>query len=288
MRNLNVPTVHKIQESTDGTCKFLLKLEDGALVEAVLLHFHKKRTLCLSSQVGCAMKCTFCFTGTQGLKRHLQAHEIVGQHTAVWNWVKERHGPRSHAPAVVFMGQGEPLHNFEAVKEAIALLMSPKGAHLGHRQITLSTAGYGPGMQRLNELPPVNLAFSLHSPFETERAQLMPISAHWPLQECMRALDARPLLKRQSVMYEYSLLKGVNDTKAHADGLAKLLSGRAAMVNLIPFNPFPGSPYQRPSQEEVAEFKALLVERGIRAMARLTKGDDVMAACGQLNTKAIS
>jgi 23S rRNA (adenine2503-C2)-methyltransferase len=185
------------------------------------------------------------------------------------------------------MGQGEPLHNFEALKTAITWLIDPHGGKLGPRQITVSTAGYVPGILRFKELGGVNFALSLHSPFDEERSQLIPLNNKWPLKELFTAIDTVPLRNRQFINCEYLMMKDVNMTADHARGLSKLVGDRSVIVNLIPFNPFPGAPWQRPSMDEIENFKAELVKLRLRVFLRTTKGDEIMAACGQLNTSEV-
>lgn len=272
--------------SPDGTAKFLFSLKDQLTVESVLVPFNRRDAVCLSSQVGCAMACRFCHTGLMGLKRHLSAEEIINQYLKVKEW---RHSLDQNrlSPNIVFMGQGEPLHNFEAIKTAIHWLTDPRGGKLGPRQITVSTAGYVPGILRFNELGGVNFALSLHSPFDDERAQLIPLNHRWPLKELFAAIDTIPLRNRQFINCEYLMMKDVNMTADHALGLSKLVGDRAVIINLIPFNPFPGAPWQRPSMEEIENFKSELVKLRLRVFLRTTKGDEIMAACGQLNTSQV-
>ncbi|CAN0121214.1 unnamed protein product, partial [Chrysoparadoxa australica] len=263
------------------TIKYLFEFEDGLRAESVALPFHKKYTLCLSSQVGCAMGCTFCFTGTQGLKRNLKAHEIVGQYLAVWRDLKKKKDHQK-TPNIVFMGQGEPLHNFDELKKAMEILTTAPGLALGPRQMTLSTVGYLPGLTRLEELPPINLAISLHSPYDEERAKLIPVNKAYSIDKLFEVLGDMSWGRRKLINFEYLLLGGLNDDKEHAKDLAKLISRFPSLVNLIPFNPYPGSPYKRPTEEQVEQFKAWLVEEKVRTMVRVTKGDEILAACGQL------
>jgi 23S rRNA (adenine2503-C2)-methyltransferase len=278
----NLPRIAKTSVSDDGTYKFLIEFSDGLQVESVLIPFHKRYTICLSSQVGCAMKCSFCFTGTQGLTRHLKAHEIVGQYMVVKNFLMKEISKDSLIPNIVFMGQGEPLHNFEELKKSLAVLLDAEGLALGPRQITVSTAGFIPGLARFNELPKVNLALSLHSAFDKVRSELIPINTQYPLEDLFKILDSIDLAKRQFITFEYLLIDNLNDRVEDAEALYKLLSSRKAIVNLIPFNPFPNSQYQRPSKLKVDQFKQFLVERSLRVMIRTAKGDDILAACGQL------
>ncbi len=273
----------QIRDSADGTVKFLVPVGQGLAVETVLVPFANRDALCLSSQVGCAMGCRFCHTGAQGLKRHLTPQEITGQYQQVWAWM-QIHRPDRPRPNVVFMGQGEPFHNFEALKVAVTWFLDPRQGGLGPRQITVSTAGYLPGIQRFPELGGVNFALSLHSPFDHERSRLIPLNERWPLAEIFEAIDRIPLRTRQFINCEYLVIRDLNHTEEHAKALARLLEGRQAIVNLIPFNPYPGSEFQRPLPGHIDAFKAMLVEHRLRVFTRTTKGDDILAACGQLNT----
>ncbi len=281
---LNLPTIHTVSKSPDGTVKFLMMFADGKSVETVLIPFHKRFTVCLSSQVGCAMKCSFCYTGTMGLSRHLKSSEIIGQYIVAANYLDTELGLKTMSPNIVFMGQGEPLHNSTEVLKAIQIMMEPLGLGMGPRQMTLSTAGYLPGIKKLNDFPKINIALSLHSPFNDIRKELIPINQHFPLEDIFEALDGLDLMKRQFIVYEYLLIDGLNDRVEDADELLKLLGERKSAINIIPFNPFPGSKYKRPSNEKVEFFKEMLVERKLRTMIRTTKGSDILAACGQLKS----
>ncbi|MEA9355800.1 23S rRNA (adenine(2503)-C(2))-methyltransferase RlmN [Bacteriovorax sp. PP10] len=281
---LDLPKIHTVSKSPDGTVKFLMEFSDGKSVETVLIPFHKRFTVCLSSQVGCAMKCSFCYTGTMGLSRHLKSSEIIGQYIVAANYLDTELGLKTMSPNIVFMGQGEPLHNSTEVLKAINVFMEPLGLGMGPRQMTLSTAGYLPGIKKLNDFPKINIALSLHSPFNDIRKELIPINQHFPLEDIFEALDGLDLMKRQFIVYEYLLIDGLNDRVEDADELLKLLGERKSAINIIPFNPFPGSKYKRPSDARVEEFKEMLVERKLRTMIRTTKGSDILAACGQLKS----
>ena len=272
--------------SSDGTAKFLFELQDLRFVESVLVPFANRDAVCLSSQVGCAMKCSFCHTGLMGLARSLSAEEIVQQYQAVKDWLTHER-PERPAPNIVFMGQGEPLHNFDAVKEAVLWFTDPRKGKLGPRQITVSTAGYLPGLERFSELGGVNFALSLHSPFDEERSQLIPLNQRWPLDEIFAAIKKLKLRTQQFINCEYLVIKGLNHSAAHARALAERLAGIPAIVNLIPFNSFPGAPWERPSEEEVEGFKRELVAHRLRVFRRTTKGAEILAACGQVNTKEL-
>lgn len=283
--HFDLPTIDLVQESEDRTVKFLFKLEDGKKVETVLIPSHKKYGICLSSQVGCAMKCSFCHTGTQGLSRHLQTHEIVGQLLAAQRWLSEKRPEDNRIATIVFMGQGEPLHNFDAVKSAIEIFLSQHGLSIGEPKITISTAGYLPSLMRWKEeMPDVNIALSLHSTDKHKRDELIPINARYPLEEVLKLVDEIPRDRKRFVIYEYLLAKGFNDSAEDARRLGETLRGKRAFVNLIPFNPFPGGKYERPSRNEVEVFKAVLDEFGVPSLVRFTKGSEILAACGQLNS----
>lgn len=279
--DFSLPRIFERRASSDGTVKYLFELADGLKVESVAIPFHKKYTVCLSSQAGCGMACEFCFTGTQGLKRNLEPSEIVGQYLQVWRDLN-KNGEHSMTPNIVFMGQGEPLHNFEGLKNAIEYLTTTPGVSLGPRQITVSTVGYLPGLMRWEELPPVNLAISLHSPFEKERSELIPMNKAYSIEKIMDVLNGFEWGRRKLINFEYLLLGEVNDSRDHAKALAKCIEAFPCLVNLIPFNPYPGSPFKRPTDTQVESFKAWLVEEKVRTMVRVTKGDDILAACGQL------
>ncbi len=285
--DFSLPEIDLVHESTkDRTVKFLFKLQDNHKVETVLIPFNNKYSICLSSQVGCAMNCSFCFTGEQGLKRNLMTSEIVGQFLQAWRWLAANRPGEERILNIVFMGQGEPLHNFDAVKKACEIFLSQHGTSIGVQKITISTAGYIPGLKRWSEeIPGVNLALSLHSPFTEKRNELIPINKKYPLDEVLSYIDKIPLNKKQFITYEYILIKDFNDSSDDANKLGLLLEGKSAYINLIPFNSFPGSRYERPELDKIEEFKAVLDTFKIPTLIRMAKGDDVLAACGQLNSK---
>lgn len=287
--DFSLPQINKVSEAQDGTVKFLVGLTDGMEVETVLIPFRKRFTVCLSSQVGCGMNCSFCYTGTQGLKRNLTAAEIIGQYILARDFLKNKN-KEAQNPNIVFMGQGEPLHNFQEVEKAIQILTDKNLVDIGRRQITLSTVGHLPGLKKLKEshTPRVNLALSLHSPFHDERTKLIPVNGHFPLPDVIEAMEEIAREKSQFITYEYLLIKGFNMSDAHVAALQSLLAGRKAMMNLIPFNPFPGSEWERPSTFEVEEFKNKLIENNVRVLVRTTKGSDILAACGQLKVEKLA
>lgn len=287
--DFSLPKINKVSEAQDGTVKFLVGFADGTEVETVLIPFRKRFTVCLSSQVGCGMNCSFCYTGTQGFKRNLTAAEIIGQYLVARNFLRDKN-KNAQNPNIVFMGQGEPLHNFQELEQAIRILTDKNLVDIGRRQITLSTVGHLPGLKKLkgSSSPRVNLALSLHSPFHEERTELIPVNEHFPLPEVIEAMEEIAREKSQFITYEYLLIKDFNMSDEHVHGLKSLLAGRKAMMNLIPFNPFPGSMWKRPSSLEVETFKNKLIENNVRVLVRTTKGSDILAACGQLKVEKLA
>jgi len=283
--SFSLPKIDQVQASEDRTVKFLFSFEDGKKVETVLIPFNQKYTVCLSSQVGCAMNCAFCYTGTQGLARSLKAEEIIGQFLAAQTWLTENRPDDDRILNVVFMGQGEPLHNFDSVKSAVEILISQHGLSLADHKITISTSGYLPGLLRWkNEMPSVNIALSLHSPFDEKRSQLIPINKKYPLKDVIPLIEQFPQGKKRFVTYEYLLIHDFNDSEEDALQTAKLLVGTKAFVNLIPFNPFPGAKWQRPTDVKIQKFFSIIESFKIPVTLRTTKGDQILAACGQLKS----
>lgn len=286
--DFHLPEVDTVKESQDKTVKFLFRMKDELKVEAVLIPFNNKYTLCLSSQVGCAMKCSFCFTGTQGLTRSLGPEEIIGQFMGAQRWLTEKRPKDDKILNIVFMGQGEPLHNFDAVKKACDIFLSKNGLCLAPHKITISTAGYLPGLERWKaEMPKVNIAVSLHSVIKEKRDKLIPINQRYPVEDVVRFAESIPEGRTRFVTYEYLLIKNFNDTEEDAHITGKFLQGKNAYISLIPFNPFPGTEYQRPPLSEVESFKKILDAYNIPTLVRKTKGDEILAACGQLNTRQV-
>lgn len=282
---VQIPEVIADHLSTDGTRKWLLQLEDGNSVETVFIPEKGRGTLCISSQVGCSLNCTFCNTAQHGYSRNLSSAEIIAQ-----LWVADRllgrEGPGSHQRVitnVVLMGMGEPLLNFDSVVSAMELMMEDFAYGLSRRRITLSTSGVVPMMDRLREACHVSLAVSLHATNNKLRDQLVPINRKYPLEElmagCRRYVDGSP---RSRVTIEYILLGGVNDSSRDARALVSLLRTVPSKVNLIPYNPYPGGQYKRPLQAAVDEFRSILMQSGITTVTRKTRGEDIEAACGQL------
>ena len=267
-----------VEQSRDGTRKYLFRLDDGESVETVRIPMDEGRsTLCLSTQVGCAMQCDFCLTGTFGLVRNLRPEEIDNQVCGV-----QQDGPVTN---IVLMGMGEPLHNLDNVINALKILYLDEGLGFGTRRVTLSTSGLVPEMRRLWEEIKVNLAVSLNATTDEVRDRLMPINKKYPLQVLMAACREYPLGPHQRITFEYIMISGINDSLADARRLVKLLHGIRSKVNLIPFNEHQGSPFQCPDEETIMAFQRYLLDRQIVAIRRASKGQDISAACGQLKGK---
>ncbi|MBD65645.1 MAG: 23S rRNA (adenine(2503)-C(2))-methyltransferase RlmN [Halobacteriovoraceae bacterium] len=282
---LVIPKVIWQGESKDGTRKFLLKLEDGQTIESVLIPARERLTQCISSQVGCAIGCTFCHTGTQGLKRNLKAGEITGQYLVLTKWLHENVDPSERITNIVYMGQGEPLHNYNNVKAATINFLDDLAFGLGQRRITLSTSGLVPKIKMLGDFPPVNIAISLHAADNSTRTQLMPINKAYDLERLFEAIKTIPLKAHRRITYEYLLIEDLNDQPEDIDALCNLINRKESKINLIPFNEYPGCDYKRPSPDKILWFMQELNKRGYTCTVRQTKGDDILAACGQLKTQ---
>jgi len=280
-----LPTIIWNGLSKDGTRKFLVKMFDGQTVEAVAIPARDRLTLCISSQVGCAIGCTFCHTGTMGLKRHLTADEIVGQYMAITFWLKEHVGPEERLTNIVYMGQGEPLHNYENVRTSTIIFMEDKGLGLSQRKITLSTSGLVPQIEKMWDFPPVNIAISLHAAHNNIRTELMPINKAYDLERLFDAIRKVPLKAYRRITYEYILIADLNDRPEDIEGLVNLLDKQKSKINLIPYNDFPESKFKRPSNSKVIWFQEELLKRGYVCTTRTTKGQDILAACGQLKSE---
>ncbi|HEY8517951.1 MAG TPA: 23S rRNA (adenine(2503)-C(2))-methyltransferase RlmN [Candidatus Binatia bacterium] len=278
--------VVRIARSHDGTRKMALRLADGELIESVLIPDRHRLTLCVSSQVGCAMGCAFCATARLGLRRHLRIDEIVGQVMLARRHLEEDPLGVGHLTNLVFMGMGEPLHNLENVIGAIDILTSPWGLGISPRRITVSTVGLVPQMQALLERTAVNLAVSLSATTEESRRVLMPVTRKYSLRTLLDACRALPLPRRRRITFEYVLLAGENDGDEDARRLVSLLHGIRAKVNLICFNPFPGAPYEGTPEARRLRFQQLLLDHGVHATIRESRGPDIAAACGQLAAQA--
>ncbi len=271
-------TPELVEVSSDGTRKYLFRLHDGRSVETVLIPMEGGRnTLCISTQVGCAMQCSFCLTGEFGLERDMATSEIVNQVCAV----RKDHSVDN----IVLMGMGEPLHNLDNVVDALQILYAATGFDYGPRKVTLSTSGLVPEIAELGRRIKVNLAVSLNATTDEVRDQLMPINRRYPLQALMAACRQFPLASRQRITFEYILIRGVNDSRTDARRLVKLLHGIKAKVNLIPFNEHSGSEFQTPDEQTIRAFQTYLLDRQIVAIRRAGKGLDISAACGQLKGK---
>ncbi|MBV2120160.1 MAG: 23S rRNA (adenine(2503)-C(2))-methyltransferase [gamma proteobacterium symbiont of Stewartia floridana] len=274
---ITIPRLALEQPAQDGTRKWLLELADGQRIETVYIPDNGRSTICVSSQVGCALDCSFCSTARQGFNRNLTVAEIIGQ---VWVAARELGEPPSN---IVMMGMGEPLANLEAVITAMNIMQDDLAYMVSKYRVTVSTSGIVPGLQRLKEVCDISLAVSLHAPDNELRDQLVPINRKYPLEELIPA--CREFVrgdKRRKVTWEYVMLDGVNDSLAHAKALIRLLEGTPSKVNLIPFNPFPGTDYKASPAERVEAFRMRLKRSGIIATTRKTRGDDIDAACGQL------
>jgi 23S rRNA (adenine2503-C2)-methyltransferase len=280
---IRVPEIRSLHHADDDTRKWMLSMNGGQAIETVFIPETARGTLCISSQVGCAMDCAFCATGKQGFNRNLSSADIVGQ---VWLANREL-GYRSDGDRivtnVVFMGMGEPLANYRNVVPAAEVMMDDIGLDLSRRRVTISTSGLVPQMIRIADETNVALAVSLHAPNDELRSELVPINRRHPIAElldaCWHYVEKQ---NARNVTFEYVMLDGVNDKPAHARELVSLLRGHPAKVNLIPFNPFPGTVYRRSTEEAIVRFRDILLKGGVIATIRRTRGDDIDAACGQL------
>ena len=277
------PRILREQKSVDGTVKWLMGFGGTNAIETVFIPEPNRGTLCISSQVGCALNCSFCSTGAQGFSRNLSTGEIIGQ---VWQAAQalghERNGAR-RITNVVLMGMGEPLLNFDAVVPALSLLRDDLGFGMAAKRVTLSTAGLVPGIDRLRDTIDVALAVSLHAPEDALREELVPLNRKYPIHELMAACSRYVSDKhKRSVTFEYTLIDGINDHVEHARKLVTLLRRVPSKLNLIPFNPFPGTRYRCSSLQRIREFQEIVMAGGLIATVRKTRGDDIDAACGQL------
>ncbi len=285
---IKAPEIALQEISDDGTYKWLLRLADGNSIETVFIPEDDRGTLCISSQAGCVLNCTFCATARQGFNRNLEVHEIIGQ-LYVANQVlrkltdNQREKNTRIITNVVMMGMGEPLLNFDNVNQAMDIMQDDLGYGLSKRRVTLSTSGVIPKIDKLKETNPVSLAVSLHAPNDKLRDQLVPLNKKYPIKDlmnaCKRYVAGEP---RRRVTMEYVMLKGINDNEKHARQLIKILSGVPAKVNLIPFNSFDGSGFERSGMDSINNFREILMQAGIVTVTRKTRGDDINAACGQL------
>ncbi|MEP7096164.1 MAG: 23S rRNA (adenine(2503)-C(2))-methyltransferase RlmN [Dokdonella sp.] len=281
--DIQPPNILFEKQAIDGTHKWLLGMDGGNAIEAVFIPETSRGTLCVSSQIGCGLACTFCSTGTQGFNRNLSAAEIIGQ---VWVAAKHLGNVPHHQRKltnVVMMGMGEPLLNFDNVVTAMSVMRDDLGLGLANKRVTLSTAGLVPMIDKLGEVADVSLAVSLHAPNDELRSQLVPLNKKYPIAElldaCARYAARRP---RTTITFEYTMLKDINDKPEYARQLVKLMRRLPAKVNLIPFNPFRGTQYERSDAEVIRAFQTILLDANVLTMVRRTRGDDIDAACGQL------
>lgn len=290
-RILRLPIV-KTQDSRDGTRKYLFELPDGKFIESVLIKQPKRYTLCISSQVGCAIACAFCRTGRMGLTRHLQTAEIVGQVLSVQDDIAARleQDPESTSffQNIVFMGMGEPFHNLDNVIRAVELLNDPLGFDFSARKITVSTSGLVPAIEKFGDSNArANLAISLNATTDAVRDVLIPINKRWPLEVLLNTLREFPLRAGRRITIEYVMLKDVNDTSEDLARLPKLLRGIPSKINLIPYNDNAGLGYHAPTRENVYRWQESLLAKGMNSTVRWSKGIDIDAACGQLATESL-
>lgn len=275
-----------LKVAADGCVKFGFTLEDGHLIESVLIPEPDRNTLCISSQVGCAMGCTFCLTGTMGFVRNLRPSEIVNQICSVRDYLLAAPegsliGPRK-VTNVVFMGMGEPLNNFSNVLKALSIMTEQKGLDMATRRITVSTCGIVPQLKELGEKSPVNIAISLHAPNNQIRDTLMPVNRRYPIEALLETCRTMHVPKRKRIMFEYTLLEGINDSDADARQLAKILRKIPCKINLLAFNSSPGIPYKSPPRARILAFQKILIDSHYTVFIRNSRGDDISAACGQL------
>lgn len=282
-KSFRLPTLQlvKVQDSNDlETYKFLWKMIDGQLVESVLICSGNRRTVCVSSQVGCPARCAFCASGKGGFVRNLATGEIVEQVVGINAWLQKKGERVCH---IVYMGMGEPLKNYEHVVDSIRLISSPEVLNISQRRITVSTVGVVEGIKRLSkEGLKVSLVLSLHAPNQHIRLKIIPYARKYPLEDIMEAMDEYARETKRDITFEYTLISGINDHPDHAFELAHLLKGRQCTVNLIPYNPVAGLKLKKPDKKVVKEFRSVLYGCNIVNTCRYTKGDDIAAACGQL------
>lgn len=277
---LDALTLDSVYAAADGTKKMVFRVpRTGGTIESVYIPSKTRVTLCISSQVGCALGCEFCLTAKMGLRANLTAGEIIDQVV----WARRLFEAEQHISNIVFMGMGEPLHNYDAVVRAARMITDDNGLNFSHRKVTISTVGLVPAIERLgNEDFTVGLAVSLNASNDEVRSQIMPVNRKWNIDKLLSTLHAFPMPKRRRITIEYVMLRDVNDSDAHAVELAKLLHGLPCKVNLIPWNPHAGARFERPERDRVLSFQRILINRHFNCLIRETRGDDKMAACGQL------
>ena len=283
--DLSRPEISEDQISKDGTRKWLLKFKDGSEVETVFIPDNDRGTLCVSSQVGCTLNCTFCHTGTQKLVRNLTAQEIVAQVVVAKDYLKEWNPEPRQITNIVMMGMGEPLYNFENVRDGIITMADDAGLSISKRRITLSTSGIVPMIKSAGEEIGSMLAISLHATQNDLRNEIVPINKKYPIEELLDACKNYPSLSNSKrITFEYVMLKGINDSLSEARDLVKLISGIPAKINLIPFNPWPGSSYECSDWDQIEKFGDIVNRGGYASPIRIPRGSDIAAACGQLKS----
>ena len=284
------PTVSEKQTSADGTIKWLLQFEDGAKAETVFIPEEARGTLCISSQVGCTLNCSFCHTGTQKLVRNLSSSELVGQILIAFDELSAWPSAQIGRPLtnIVLMGMGEPLYNLDNVIKALKIIMDNEGISISKRRITLSTSGIVPEFSRCGLETDVNLAISLHAVTDDVRDILVPINKKYTIKDLLDACREYPgVSNSRRITFEYVMLKGINDSTSDAKALIKLMEGIPAKINLIPFNPWPGSPYECSEKNQIEEFAKIVLKAGYPSPVRTPRGDDILAACGQLKSASV-
>ena len=283
--NLNRPVISDEQTSEDGTKKWLLKFNDGSEIETVFIPDDERGTLCVSSQVGCTLNCTFCHTGTQRLVRNLSSQEIISQVVVAKDSLEEWYEEPRKITNIVMMGMGEPLYNFEGVRDGILTMSDDAGLSISKRKITLSTSGIVPKIKMAGDEIGSMLAISLHATNNDLRNEIVPINKKYPIEELLEACRNYPgLSNSKRITFEYVMLKGVNDSEAEARDLVKLISGIPAKINLIPFNSWPGSSYECSDWDQIEKFGDIVNRGGYASPIRMPRGEDISAACGQLKS----
>ena len=279
------PEIADVERSKDGTVKYGFRLKDNNYIESVLIPEDSRNTLCVSSQVGCAMGCGFCLTGSMGFKRNLTPGEMLGQVVKVRDWLYDEEDNKSELNNLVFMGMGEPLANFDNLLIALEILTDQRGLNFSDRRITVSTCGLVPKIMELGQKTRVNLAVSLHSVDDSVRYRLMPINSKYPVAELLDACKNFPMPKRKRIMFEYILIKDLNDSVSDAEVLAERLRDIPCKINLLPYNETGDLPFQRPSDKKIELFQQTLWKEGYTVLIRSSRGSDISAACGQLAGK---
>ena len=287
---LSRPGIFQEQRSVDGTVKWLLRFSDGTEAETVFIPEKDRGTLCISSQVGCTLTCSFCHTGTQRLVRNLEPSEIVGQVLTAMDSLEAWPSAQPGRPItnIVLMGMGEPLYNLDNVIKSLQIIMDNEGISISKRRITLSTSGVVPEIHKCGIETDVNLAISLHAVTDPVRDVLVPINKKYPIKELLKACRNYPGVNNaRRITFEYVMLKGINDSLGDAKALVKLMEGIPAKINLIPFNPWPGSPYECSDSKQIQEFSKIIMDAGYPSPVRAPRGSDILAACGQLKSESL-